>query len=219
MANEFGHKDVGDDLSKAEWLGIDTHQADGQAAGDLLYFDGTYWKRLPKGTEAYFLKMGATLPAWTNLVTEQGDVLYGNNTPAIAALAHGTAGQLLKTNGHGQNPSWATPTTITFCNTSVYGSGNKSNAWEDLDLSAVVGANTALVMLRCYCSNGQAGAPYVYFRTNGDTLEAGAGVGTVPSSNELGYVIVKTDSSGIIEWIANVNFYTQVSVIAYIKNA
>jgi hypothetical protein len=45
MANEFGHKDVGFDLSKAEWEGVDSHEADGQTTGDGLYFDGTYWKR------------------------------------------------------------------------------------------------------------------------------------------------------------------------------
>jgi hypothetical protein len=106
MANEFKHSDVGDDLSKAEWMAEASHIADGQAAGDLLYFDGTYWKRLPKGTQYHFLKMGATLPAWANLVSEQGDILYGDATPAIAALAHGVAGQILTTGGHGANPSW-----------------------------------------------------------------------------------------------------------------
>lgn len=45
MANEFKHKDVGDELTKAEWEGKDTHVADSQAANDMLYFNGTYWIR------------------------------------------------------------------------------------------------------------------------------------------------------------------------------
>ncbi|GAI94589.1 unnamed protein product [marine sediment metagenome] len=45
MANEFKHKDVGDELTKAEWEGKDTHEADSQAANDMLYFNGTYWIR------------------------------------------------------------------------------------------------------------------------------------------------------------------------------
>ncbi|MFA5715022.1 MAG: hypothetical protein WC998_04750 [Candidatus Paceibacterota bacterium] len=45
MANEFRHKDVGTDLSKAEWEGVDSHEADSQSSGDGLYFDGSNWKR------------------------------------------------------------------------------------------------------------------------------------------------------------------------------
>jgi hypothetical protein len=47
MANELKHASVGSELSQSEWEGISTHIADGQAAGDMLYFDGTYWKRRP----------------------------------------------------------------------------------------------------------------------------------------------------------------------------
>jgi hypothetical protein len=45
MANEFRHKDVGTDLSKAEWEGVDSHEADSQSSGDGLYFDGSNWVR------------------------------------------------------------------------------------------------------------------------------------------------------------------------------
>lgn len=36
MADEFKHKDVGEELSRAEWEGIDTHQLDNQAKDDLI---------------------------------------------------------------------------------------------------------------------------------------------------------------------------------------
>ena len=47
MTNEFKHASVGNDLSQDEWEAVATHIADGQTAGDILYFDGTYWKRRP----------------------------------------------------------------------------------------------------------------------------------------------------------------------------
>jgi len=40
-----------------------------QARGDILYFDGTNWKRLAKGTNGQYLKIGANDPAWASLPT------------------------------------------------------------------------------------------------------------------------------------------------------
>lgn len=66
MANEFKHADVGTELTKLEWESIASHIADGQAQGDILYFNGNYWVRLPAGTAGQVLKTqgpGAD-PAW-----------------------------------------------------------------------------------------------------------------------------------------------------------
>jgi len=63
MANEFKHKDVGDEITKAEYHAVDGHEADSQAAGDLIYCDGTYWKRLGKGANGLYLKAGS-VPYW-----------------------------------------------------------------------------------------------------------------------------------------------------------
>jgi hypothetical protein len=41
-----------------------------------------------------------------DVLTEQGDVIYATGAGNPAALHHGTAGQVLKTGGHGANPSW-----------------------------------------------------------------------------------------------------------------
>jgi len=43
-----------------------------------------------------------------DITPEQGDILYFDGTNWVS-LAHGTAGQLLKSGGHGANPSWVTP--------------------------------------------------------------------------------------------------------------
>jgi hypothetical protein len=50
-----------------------------------------------------------------SLFTEQGDIAYRNAT-IWAALAHGTAGQVLITGGDAANPSWSSAPTITFAN-------------------------------------------------------------------------------------------------------
>jgi hypothetical protein len=70
MANEFKHVSVGGDLSQSEWEAVSTHIADGQTAGDILYFDGTYWKRRPynMGARVYH-STAQTIPdnTWTVL--------------------------------------------------------------------------------------------------------------------------------------------------------
>lgn len=35
-------------------------------AGDLFYYDGAFWNRIPKGANGQFLKMVSGLPAWSN---------------------------------------------------------------------------------------------------------------------------------------------------------
>ena len=55
------------------------------------------------------------------LLTEQGDVIYASAASTPAALAHGTAGQVLQSGGHAANPSWtAAPVTS---KTTLVGSG------------------------------------------------------------------------------------------------
>ena len=41
MANELKHKTVGTILTQAEWEATGWHEADGQLANDLLYYNGT----------------------------------------------------------------------------------------------------------------------------------------------------------------------------------
>lgn len=48
----------------------------------------------------------AAIPKAT--LTEQGDILYASAASTPAALAHGTAGQVLQSGGNAANPSWLT---------------------------------------------------------------------------------------------------------------
>ena len=89
-------------------------------AGDVLYYNGTEWTRLPKGTAAQVLKMnaGATAPEWGADATGSGgisepagsaagDILYYNGTE-YTRLAKGTAGQQLAINAGATAPEWIT---------------------------------------------------------------------------------------------------------------
>ena len=88
------------------------------AAGDVMYYNGTNYVRLAKGTATQVLTMnsGATAPEWaadsTNVTgTSVGGDLSGTvgnaqiatNTVGITELnvSDGTSGQVLKTNGSG----------------------------------------------------------------------------------------------------------------------
>lgn len=62
------------------------------------------------------------------LLTEQGDVIYASAASTPAALAHGTAGQLLQSGGHAADPSWVTNThVLTAGATDVTASANELN--------------------------------------------------------------------------------------------
>jgi len=52
-----------------------------QARGDIIYFDGTNWVRLPKGTDGQYLKIGANDPAWA--AVSGGDMSYANTRFSI----------------------------------------------------------------------------------------------------------------------------------------
>jgi len=88
MANEFKHKDVGDELSKAEYHAVDGHEADSQAAGDIIYCDGSYWKRLGKGANGLYLKAGSA-PYWEAILESDipATICRDSELTAHAAIA------------------------------------------------------------------------------------------------------------------------------------
>lgn len=65
MANELRHKDIGSELTKAEFEDVTLHQLDSQAAGDLIKaISATQLSRLPKGNDDEVLTMVSGVPAW-----------------------------------------------------------------------------------------------------------------------------------------------------------
>ena len=114
-------------------------------------------------------------------------------------------------------------TSMTFDTTTVFASAAAPTSFTDLDLSSVVGANKALVLLRV--ENNSADA-YYKFRENGMTDDIGFpasngyGGGTsagVASNGRSIYIVVATDASGIVEWICQSGATTIVHMVGYLK--
>lgn len=126
----------------------------------------------------------------------------------------GNANNVLKTDGAG-NLSFALVTTLAFPGTQVASGVDPSAGWTTLSLASVVGANSALVLLRI---TGNATAT-IRFRKNGDTTIAIAkGANTVDiSTNNGAYAVCVTDSSGVVEWISTTSISGNVWVEAYLK--
>lgn len=137
----------------------------------------------------------------------------------------GDSGDVLITDGNG-NLSWQEPSSgVGFWNHSWATAVDNQEAptsWTDLDLSSIVGSNYALIILKVK-KNGGTVADY-FIRPNGDTddyeviTSHTAGTCAISlASNEVGFLIVETDSSGIIEWKSNKTDYVSLIVVGFIK--
>ena len=97
-------------------------------------------------------------------------------------------------------------------------------AWTDLDISAVVGSNVALVMFKVMLTTS-GGNKRFSMRKNGDTEIShlgNIGVSGIfnPGSGSFNYVICPTDASGIVEWYyENAADAVTIDVVAFIPGA
>lgn len=88
-------------------------------------------------------------------------------------------------------------------------SGASPTSMTDLDLSSVVGAQSRIVLLKVQITGGGNDLVY-YFRKNGETDNQPTTVSAGTSSTgvlgvattRFAYVIVPTDSAGIVEWVS-----------------
>lgn len=120
--------------------------------------------------------------------------------------------------------AWLSLSGLTIADTQVYNAAAPL-AWTDLDLSAVVGARPALVLLRIDAPGGNRN---IGVRRNGDAIDyyiTGTSAGGVAygldgagGSGIPVVLLVATDTAGVIEWIAsNADANTLVTVMAYIN--
>jgi hypothetical protein len=102
-------------------------------------------------------------------------------------------------------------------------SGTITSTWSDLDLSSYVGVNYAIVMLKIKLISG---CPEIKFRTNGDTEDVGVdgstyygpGVsGATSGIDRICYIIIETDSNGIVEWRSLADSFCILTLTGYVK--
>jgi len=172
-------------------------------------------------TEAALDNLETQFASVIALLTTRGDIIY-RGAATWERLVAGAAGTILEMGA--SDPAWgAAPARMTIAETEVYSAATPGvSAWTDLDLSAVVGANPALVLLKV-----QAGAGCQWaVRKNGDTDEffsagaemIGAAKGYTAAANHFDVLIVATDAAGIIEWEASAGVAAAtIDVMAYIK--
>lgn len=127
------------------------------------------------------------------------------------------------------SPAGEAPAGIFFCDTVVFGPDGSSSTYTDLDLSSVVGNNTALVMLRIQQADNAGNACFYYVSTKGEESRlqhsgsASLGKCITPWVNGIGQastVLVKTNANGLIMWkrdATSSSVTVTISVIAYWK--
>lgn len=141
--------------------------------------------------------------------TSKGLVEEATLAEAIAGTAIGSTGARLFL-----NPSTSG---TKFSTTEVF-NGTAPTSYTDLDLSSVVGVAQRVVMLRVHTGGGSG---YYIFRPNGTSYTQDDGSSTafgVSRTKAIGsfsaVIIVKTDASGVIEWIGNTGSVS-IEVMAY----
>jgi len=95
------------------------------ASGDIMYYNGTDYVRLAKGSDGEVLKLASGAPSWaadndtttpandsvtaakTDISIVAGDLIYGNGTDSWTRLAKSTAGKVLTMNSGATAPEWA----------------------------------------------------------------------------------------------------------------
>ncbi len=140
-----------------------------------------------------------SLPTGTTAVTQSAS----DNSTAVATTAYADA-------------AVAAATQTVFDSTQVHNAATP-NSWTDLDLSSVVGAAEKMVTLvitsttTAYYGVRTKGTSYT-FTTPGSTTN-GTCFGYASSSSTT--LMVKTDSSGVIQWMSQTTATSQVNVEAY----
>lgn len=113
---------------------------------------------------------------------------------------------------------------VIYSGTEVFADAAAPQSYTDLDLSAVVGANRALVHLKVKNTSGSSRT--FVFRTNGESdevgystpdPESGATCAAYIRPGYIGYFTVLTDASGIIEWKAAGTTNASVNLLTYQK--
>jgi hypothetical protein len=184
------------------------------AAGDVLYYDGTDYVRLAKGTSGHVLTQGASAPQWAadstnvsaagvggDLTGTVGNAQIAANVVGIAELnvTDGSAGQILSTNGSGVLSFITDPTNVGASSVGGSLSGTVANA--SIVANAVNGTHIALGSDAAGDVMYYDGTNYVRLGkgTDGEVLTLASGVPSwAADSTNVGGTSVGGDVSGTV---------------------
>lgn len=157
--------------------------SNGSPSNGDLWYDGTDFC-FRKGGVSYKFTADVVLKA---LLTAQGDIPYRNSS-TWAALAAGTAGQVLKTGGAGANPSWGDLPVQFLSKTALQSVNNSTTLTNDNHLAFPVAASKTYRFLGILMATWSTGAfKYAFTTPSGATgkcfLERAA------STNNVGGVV------------------------------
>ena len=177
------------------------------------------WKKL-----AYFTDIAATKLDDFATPDDVTDLNATNARHGLLLKLIDDVTRFLRSDGSWQVPAGA-GATLTIAETNVYNATPPGvSAWTDLDLSSVVGSNSALVILKIAMPS--TADIWTAVRKDGDTDEfysvageRGCSLGFTTSSNVYIVLITPTSSVGVIEWKTSYTGASNViiDVIAYIK--
>ena len=194
--------------------------------------DGAYrWTAVPEGEyyvsvtyDSHIAWLYASVenndPTPLQILRADGDMMI-HNADRETRLPAGTIGHYLRVDGSSR-PAWQGGSTasLTVAETEVFALGAAPNAWTDLDLSAVVGSNLALVLLKVQLTNTST----IAFRQNGDaeehysTVHYGANIAkSTGAYSDYTLVVVHTDNAGKVEWKKDDTDNVTIDVVAFVN--
>jgi hypothetical protein len=164
-----------------------THQSTGAQGGKLDH--GAALTGLTDDDHTQYIKHA--------LATAAGDFLVASASGTVVKKTLEETKTILGLSGSG----------VSFPASVVFGPAHKTNSFEDLDLHTTIGSNSALVYLRCHSLS----VTNLTFRKNGEAKTpepSGTGHLVIATADGVGYILVVSDSGGIIEWkSSNVTLY------------
>jgi ABC-type uncharacterized transport system auxiliary subunit len=175
----------------------------GETRGDILFFNGTNWTRLPAGNSGEYLKTqgSGSDPVWSTATASnlsitsqsQGDILYYNGSSWVR-LAAGTSGHFLKTQGTGANPTWSAQST-TATDLSLTSQAQGSIAYYNGSNWVQLAPGTSGYMLR---TNGAGANPTWDVATAGDLTVSGQVQGSILYFNGSNWVQLSPGTDGYV---------------------
>ncbi len=184
----------------------------GTAPGTLV--EGHFWY-LATDDKLYYKDATANIELVGINAPTRGDTLYRGASNWLN-LGKGSAGQVLTQGAN--DPTWSGQNTIVFSTAGLF-NGTSPTSYTDLDLSGTVGSNQAVCLIKVFNNSGDATTQTYRFRKDddGDGFDStGTGGAGILNDQEAAYLLIITDTTGVVEWESNAAKTTVITMEAYL---